>query len=140
MLNVATPLTALAVTVPDSVPPLLVFAAIASAMEVVDELTVVPTLSTTLTVIDGSNDFVLAKVTRKVLENRFQIRTSKPRVVVSWEVKGIRNDRWVQRNGAPVEVEKLGREKGKYQHPELYGAGAEMGMGYVEGARGAGRP
>jgi hypothetical protein len=30
----------------------------------------------------------------------------------------------------PVEVEKQGREKGTYQHPELYGLSAEMGMNY----------
>jgi hypothetical protein len=33
-------------------------------------------------------------------------------------------------DGASVEVEKEGREKGKYQHPELYGAPPEMGMNY----------
>jgi len=30
----------------------------------------------------------------------------------------------------PVEVEKQGREKGTYQHPEFYGQPAEMGMNY----------
>jgi hypothetical protein len=85
----------------------------------------------TLTVIDSSDDFVLAKVTHKVEANRFQIRTSKPGVLVSWRVEGIRNDLWVQRHGAPVEVDKEGWEKGKYQHPELYGAGRDMGLNRV---------
>ncbi len=43
-----------------------------------------------------------------------------PNAKVSWEVKALRNDRWVQKNGAPVEVEKSGPEKGTYQHPDLY--------------------
>jgi hypothetical protein len=49
---------------------------------------------------------------------------------VSWEVKAVRNDRWVRQRGAPVEVEKLGLERGTYQDPELYGQPPEMGMGY----------
>ncbi len=49
---------------------------------------------------------------------------------VSWEVKAVRNDRWVQQRGAPVEVEKQGPERGKYQHPEFYGQPPEKGMNY----------
>lgn len=33
-------------------------------------------------------------------------------------------------HGAPVEREKLGPERGKYQHPENYGLPREMGMDY----------
>jgi len=86
----------------------------------------------TLTVVDDTDrsDFVMAQVTRKIRDNRFKIRTSAPNVEVSWEVKGVRNDLWVRKNGAPVEVEKEGKEKGKYQHPELYGLGPERGMRY----------
>jgi hypothetical protein len=49
---------------------------------------------------------------------------------VSWRVEAVRNDRWVQKNGAPVESEKEGREKGTYQYPELYGQPKEKGMNY----------
>lgn len=49
---------------------------------------------------------------------------------VSWRVESVRNDRWVQRRGAAVEVEKQGLEKGTYQHPELYGQPKEKGMNY----------
>ena len=45
-------------------------------------------------------------------------------------VKDLRNDRWVQQRGAPVEVEKQGLERGTYQHPELYDLPPERGMGY----------
>jgi len=47
---------------------------------------------------------------------------------VSWRVEALRNDRWVQQHGAPVEVEKQDLERGRYQHPELYGQPAEKGM------------
>lgn len=76
-----------------------------------------------LTVIDDSDSdhFVLAKIAREIRENKFKIKTNAPNVKVSWEVKALRNDRWVRRYGAPVEETKHGLERGSYQHPELYG-------------------
>jgi len=47
---------------------------------------------------------------------------------VSWRIEAVRNDRWMQQRGAPVEVEKEGAEKGTYQHPEFYGQSAEKGV------------
>ncbi|MBL1149558.1 MAG: hypothetical protein AKCLJLPJ_01110 [Fimbriimonadales bacterium] len=87
-----------------------------------------------LTVIDDSDDFVLAKVVRKIQDNQFVIRTSKPRVEVSWEVKGIRNDSYVQRYGYETEQEKDDEVKGKYIHPELYGMPKEYGVHYLPDA------
>lgn len=83
-----------------------------------------------LTVLDDtdSDAFVQAKVAKKIQGNQFKIRTNAPNVEVSWEVKATRNDLWNQVYGAPTEVDKQGREKGKYQHPGLYGAPPEMGM------------
>lgn len=85
-----------------------------------------------LTVVDDTDSdlFVMAKVARKIRDNRFKIRTNAPNVEVAWEVKAIRNDRWVQKYGAPVEIEKQGREKGTYQHPDLYDMPEERGMSY----------
>jgi len=85
-----------------------------------------------LTVIDSKNsdDFVLAKVVQEEAHNQFVIRTSAPNAKVSWRVEARRNDRFVQKYGAPVEVEKEGRERGTYQDPKLYDAPAEMGMMY----------
>lgn len=85
-----------------------------------------------LTVVDEGDDFVQAKVWRKISKNRFAIRTSRPAVEVSWEVKAVRNDVWVRTHGAPVEVDKVGIERGKYQHPELHGQPLEMGMDYQQ--------
>ncbi|MCL6624385.1 MAG: hypothetical protein K6T17_07200, partial [Fimbriimonadales bacterium] len=83
-----------------------------------------------LTVIDNSDDFILAKVVREIQNNQFVIRTSKPHVKVSWEVKAIRNDRYVQKYGFQTVQEKEDEIKGKYVHPELYGMPKEYGIHY----------
>ncbi len=93
----------------------------------------------TLTVIDSSADFVLAKVVKEILDNRFTIRTSKPKVKVSWRIDAIRNDAWMRTNGAPIEEIKPARERGKYQHPYLYGKPDSLRVSYVPGRNG-GKP
>ncbi len=65
----------------------------------------------------------------------FRIPGGAPGAKVSWRVEALRNDLWVQKRGMPVEVEKQGREKGTYQHPELYGLSAEMGMDHAAPAQ-----
>lgn len=85
-----------------------------------------------LTVVDDadSSAFVQAKVSKKIRDGRFQVRTSAPNTEISWRVDADRNDLYV-RNRPPKEVEdKVGSEKGKYQHPEFYGLGPERGMNY----------
>lgn len=81
-----------------------------------------------LTVIDSSDDFVQVKVVEEIQGNRFRIRTNSPSIKVCWRVDAVRNDAFVQKYGAPVEVKKPEREAGKYQIPELYGAPPEMGL------------
>jgi hypothetical protein len=60
----------------------------------------------------------------------FRIAGGVPGGEVSWRVEAVRNDRYVQKHGAPVEVEKQAPEKGTYQHPELYGQPPEKGVRY----------
>jgi len=60
----------------------------------------------------------------------FRISGGAPGAKVSWRVEALRNDLWVRNRDVSVEVEKQGVEKGTYQHPELYGLSAEMGMNY----------
>lgn len=83
-----------------------------------------------LTILDDSDaqGFVLAKVSKKLRDGRFQIRTSAPGVEVSWEIRGTRNDRFVQEYGAPVEVEKPKQWQGRYLMPQLYGQPAERAI------------
>jgi len=84
-----------------------------------------------LTVIDDSDDFILAKVTQKMHNNRFTIRTSAPYIEVSWQVTGIRIDAYAREHRIPVEEYKPARERGLYEHPELFGYPKERGINYV---------
>ncbi len=83
-----------------------------------------------LTALDDSDDFVLAKVTQRISGNRFQIRTSKANIDVSWEIKGTRNDVYCKLKQPKDVMDKVGAEKDKYQQPELYGMPKEMGMDF----------
>jgi hypothetical protein len=66
----------------------------------------------------------------EVQGNRFKIAGGVPGKKVSWEVKAVRNDLWVQRYGFQTEQEKEDDIKGKYLHPELYGQPKERGIHY----------
>jgi hypothetical protein len=83
-----------------------------------------------LTVLDDSDDFVMAKVTRKVEGNSFTIRTSKPNVEVSWQVTGIRKDPYANAHRVVPEVDKVGQDVGKYLHPLEWGQPASKGVEY----------
>lgn len=54
-----------------------------------------------------------------------------PRGKVSRRVEALRNDMRMRLHGAPIEREKTGTERGKYQHSEYNGEPAEMGIDYV---------
>lgn len=86
-----------------------------------------------LTVIDeDDNDdmFIWAKVVRRMSDkNTFTIRTSRGHVDVSWQVTGVRHDAWANANRVVPEVAKEAANKGKYLHPELFGAAPETRIG-----------
>jgi hypothetical protein len=66
----------------------------------------------------------------EIQNNRFQIAGGVPGRKVSWEVKAVRNDRWVQEYGYQTEQPKPAEYRGKYLHPELYGQPKELGIHY----------
>lgn len=66
-----------------------------------------------LTVLDEGEDFVMAKVSRKMEGNQFTIRTSKPKIEVSWQVTGVRKDSFVKQNPLVVEGVKNKAQQGK---------------------------
>ena len=66
-----------------------------------------------------------------VPSSSFRIVGGVPGAKVSWRVEAVRNDRWVQHRGAPVEVDKPAPEQGMYQNPEFYHQPPEKGMGYA---------
>jgi len=69
--------------------------------------------------------FAQAIVADKVANHHFRIKTDKPNVEVSWQVTGIRHDAFANANRLQVEVEKAPADRGRYLHPELFGASAE---------------
>ncbi len=74
--------------------------------------------------------FAQAIVLKEIEENQFIIKTDKPDVKVSWQVTGIRNDKFAQKYPIITEVEKRPDEKGFYLHPELYGFGEDKSIDF----------
>ena len=62
-------------------------------------------------------DFAQAIVAQKIQNNQFIIRTDKPSIEVSWQITGIRHDKFAEKNRIPIEENKTGKEVGKYLHP-----------------------
>jgi hypothetical protein len=85
-----------------------------------------------LTVIGSFAD---AQIAQKVSNNRFVIRASEPRVEVSWQVTGIRQDAFAKAHPVVVEEEKTFAERGRYLHPEEHGMPAELAIGPAQGLK-----
>ena len=69
-------------------------------------------------------------ISQEISHNRFKIAGGQPGMKVSWRVEATRNDRWVERYGAPVEQDKPESHRGKYLNPELFGQPESMGAFY----------
>jgi hypothetical protein len=81
-----------------------------------------------LTIVDETQ-FAMARVSKKIGNNEFEIMTDKPNIEVSWQVTGVRNDVYAQAHRIVPEVEKSAQEKGKFLHPELVGEPVTMKIG-----------
>jgi hypothetical protein len=79
------------------------------------------------------HSFAQAIVWKEIAQNRFTIRTNQGRVRVSWQVTGVRHDVFANAHRIPTESAKLGRENGRYLHPELFGQSAAKGIGRLFG-------
>jgi hypothetical protein len=62
-----------------------------------------------------------ARVVKQIAHNQFTIQTDLPRVKVSWQVTGVRHDRYANAHRIQVIVPKEGKAEGTYMHPQLYG-------------------
>jgi hypothetical protein len=69
--------------------------------------------------------FAQAIVAREIQNGAFDIRTSVPKVKVSWQITAVRQDAYAKAHPLVVEEQKDARLRGFYIHPELYGAPAE---------------
>jgi hypothetical protein len=63
--------------------------------------------------------------------NQFKIKTDKPNVKISWQITGIRKDPYANAHRIKDVVEKIGAEKGKYVHPDLYKQPIEKSVFYT---------
>ncbi|MFQ5453659.1 MAG: hypothetical protein ACE5D6_05680 [Candidatus Zixiibacteriota bacterium] len=75
-------------------------------------------------------EFAQAIIADKISGNQFTIKTDIPNVEVSWQVTGIRKDKWAEDNRIQVEVDKSNDERGLYLHPKAYGLSEEMSVDY----------
>lgn len=75
--------------------------------------------------------FAQAIVAEKVKGNRFVIKTNAPNVEVSWQVTGIRQDAFANRNRIPVEEAKPEVERGHYLHPEAFNQPEERSVNWA---------
>ncbi len=74
--------------------------------------------------------FAQAIVKEEMKGNVFVIQTSEPRVKVSWQVTGVRDDKFANAHRVEAEVEKDAKDKGKYIHPAEWGKPASAGIDY----------
>jgi hypothetical protein len=65
--------------------------------------------------------FAQAMISKKVAGNKFEIKTNSPNVEVSWQVTGIRHDKFADANRIVPEVEKEAAYKGRYMHAKEWG-------------------
>ncbi|MEA3409248.1 MAG: hypothetical protein U9Q95_02760, partial [Candidatus Eisenbacteria bacterium] len=82
-----------------------------------------------LTCIGG---FAPVYVSEELAGNRFSIAGGTPGLKVSWQLTGIRHDRFAEEHRIIVEEEKRPPERGKYLHPELYGQPEELTLHRAE--------
>ncbi len=75
-------------------------------------------------------DFAQAIISQELQNNEFVIRTDKRNVKVSWQITGIRHDKFAEKYRIPVEENKTGKEVGKYIHPDAYGVSETLGVDY----------
>ena len=76
----------------------------------------------------GPNLYVASEVSG----NRFEIAGGAPGMTVSWQVTGIRHDRWAESNRIQVEEDKPADEQGKYLHPEVLDVDPMLRIGYTD--------
>jgi len=72
--------------------------------------------------------FVPVYIKEEVKGNAFVIAGGKAGVKISWQVTGIRKDKFAEKYRIIVEQEKSKEEKGKYLHPEVFGLNADQGV------------
>ncbi|MBU6412841.1 MAG: hypothetical protein KGS45_05160 [Planctomycetes bacterium] len=82
-----------------------------------------------LSVIDESApDMHFVRVSRKIKDNTFVIKSVPGNMEISWQVTGIRHDKYAQKHRIPTEELKADKDRGKYLHPDVYGLPLDRGI------------
>lgn len=74
-------------------------------------------------------------ISKKIEDNKFEIAGGTPNLEISWQVTGIRNDAYAQKNRIPVEAEKPDAQKGYYLQPNAYNKPVTKGIEYLKQAK-----
>ena len=82
-----------------------------------------------LTCIGGYAQVYIAE---EISDNRFRIAGGYGTLKVSWQITGIRNDPYAQKNRIQVEVEKEDEDRGYYLHYDEYGVPYEQSIQYIQ--------
>jgi hypothetical protein len=72
--------------------------------------------------------FAPVYVAQEIENNSFRIAGGTSGLKVSWQVTGIRHDAYAEAHPSPVEVEKPAGDRGRYLHPELFGASQDKAI------------
>jgi hypothetical protein len=79
--------------------------------------------------------FAQAIVWKEIANDRFVLRTNKPRVHVSWQVTARRNDAYMRAHPFHDVQAKTGPDRGKYVTPSLYGKPASKAIDAPPGSQ-----
>ena len=71
-------------------------------------------------------------IAEKIAGNRFRIAGGQPGMEVSWQVTGIRQDAYANKNRIPVEEDKPETERGFFLHPAAFGQPEEKNVLVVQ--------
>ncbi|GHN02940.1 hypothetical protein WSM22_44290 [Cytophagales bacterium WSM2-2] len=83
-------------------------------------------------------EFAQVIVYKKIVDNRFTIKTDKPNIEVSWQVTGVRQDPFALQLPIKPEVNKEPENIGKFLHPEAYGRPHQMRIRYKDRSKSTG--
>jgi len=72
-----------------------------------------------------------AWISQEVQNGQFKISTDATNVKVSWQITAVRQDAYAKAHPLVVEQDKPAREKGFYEHPELYGQPQEKATSWA---------
>lgn len=81
-----------------------------------------------LTCIGG---FAPVYIAEEISSSHFVIGGGKPGMKVSWQVTGVRHDAYAQAHPLVVEEQKTEKERGRFVHPDLFGASRDKSIGAI---------